>query len=85
MRQYLKTIHQRSPSHKKRFALVASGVITLAIFAIWSAVKFGGTPIVAKATTGPVNLAATVQASPFENIWSGITGSWHSLTNLNGK
>lgn len=41
MRKYLATIHQRSPEHKKRFALLVSSGVTLLIFGIWSITTFG--------------------------------------------
>lgn len=41
MRKYLATLHQRPPEHKKRFALLVSGGVTLLIFGIWSLASFG--------------------------------------------
>lgn len=82
MRKYLSEIHTKSPKHKKRFALLVSGSFTLVIFAFWSMVSFRDEPQVAKDTTGPVNLAATIEAAPLDNILDGIKDSWKSLTDL---
>lgn len=82
MKKYLSEIHTKSPQHKKRFAFLVSGTFTLVIFTIWSMVNFGGEPQIAKDTTGPVNLAATIQSTPLENIFDGIKDSWGSIINL---
>jgi hypothetical protein len=89
MKKYLSTIHQRSPEHKKRFALVVSGCFTLLIFAGWSLVMFGPKPEVAKETSGPVNLAAVAVSqtgvTPFESLSSSLKSAWYSLTHINGQ
>ena len=41
MKKYLSTIHERSDSHKKNFALAVAGGFTLVIFAIWALANFG--------------------------------------------
>lgn len=41
MRKYLATLHEKPEHHKKRFALLTSGVVTLFIFGVWSLVNFG--------------------------------------------
>ena len=40
MRKYLSTLHQKTPEHKKRFALLTSMAFTLLIFSIWSITSF---------------------------------------------
>ena len=86
MKKYFQSLHTKSHKHKKRFALLASASITLAIFAVWSAVHFGFKEESVKVTTGPVNLAAVSQAelSTLENILSDIKTSWRALTH-NGQ
>ncbi len=74
MKKYLQTIHQRSPAHKKRFALLASGGTTLIIFGIWSLVMFGGkSTVVAVTAEGGAPPEAVV--SPFEEIKGGVANS----------
>lgn len=80
MKKYLSTIHQRSPAHKRRFALLVSGGVTLIIFSIWSLVVFGnGNAIVANQPSdlsGPTvveNNPNTV--SPFDDVKGGIANS----------
>ncbi len=82
MKKYFRELHTKTPSHKKRFALLASGGVTLAIFAVWSFVRFGGEPQIAKDSTGPVNLAATVESSSVAGAFEGIKSSWQSLQKL---
>lgn len=41
MRKYLSELHKKPDHHKKQFALLTSGTITLFIFGIWSVVNFG--------------------------------------------
>ena len=41
MRKYLSTLHEKPAGHKKRFALLTSGAITLFIFGVWSLATFG--------------------------------------------
>lgn len=87
MRRYIHELRKKSPAHRSRFALLASGGFTLAIFVVWFVVTFGPEAPVAKDTTGPVNLAAVEEAAaPFENILEGIRDAWGSLTGfINGK
>lgn len=85
MRKYLSELHTKPRHHKKRFAMIVSGVVTLAIFSIWSSVKFGVKPIVVKENSGPVNLAATVSQNGLDKVFDGIGNSWKSLLNGNDK
>jgi len=80
MKKYLSELHTKPHHHKKRFALAVSGSVTLLIFAVWAVVRFGDVPQIAKENSGPVNLAATVESSGFEQIIDGIESSWQSLT-----
>ncbi|MSR87560.1 MAG: hypothetical protein EXS69_00060 [Candidatus Zambryskibacteria bacterium] len=41
MRRYLATLHRQPDRHKKRFALLVSGGVTVLIFVIWTLVTFG--------------------------------------------
>ena len=82
MRDYLATLHQRPDHHKRRFALLTSGVITLTIFGVWSLVTFGG----GQTTLAEVPVAHTAEISPFQSLWSEVAGSFgslrHNLDNL---
>ena len=78
MKKYLSTIHQRSPAHKRRFALVVSGGITLIIFTIWSFVTFANTnPSLANQNSNSTdnqkqNLTAV---SPFADLSGGVANT----------
>lgn len=87
MKRYLATIHQRSPAHKKHFALAVSGIITLTIFGIWSFVVFGSkNPILAENPSPSVAVvSASVDnanmSSPFDDISSGIANVFEVIKN----
>jgi hypothetical protein len=82
MKEYLRTIHKRSDTHKKRFALIVSGLVTMLIFLVWAIVSFGNaTPVAANNSTSDDSLAAVVEATPaadvnavtpFQDLLSGI-------------
>ena len=80
MKKYLSTIHQRSPAHKRRFALAVSGGATLIIFAIWSLVVFGNSNVtVADQNTSASNPTVVANnsntVSPFEDLSGGVANS----------
>lgn len=77
MRKYLSTIHQKSPEHKRLFALIVSSSVTLIIFGIWSLVTFGRTSqTVADASKDMGTLEAPI---PLEDIKSGLANSFEAV------
>ncbi len=77
MSKYLSTIHQKSPQHKKLFALVISGSVTLIIFGIWSLVTFNrGSQIIVDAPKDAGTLKAPI---PLEDIKSGLANSFEAV------
>ncbi len=82
MRSYLQSLHTKSDSHKRAFALAVSGGFTLMLFTVWSFVHFGSTPTIAT-EEDQHNLAAVVSVTndvtPFENVQSGIKNSFDAL------
>jgi len=94
MKRYLQTIHQRSEAHKKRFALVVAGSITVIIFLIWSFVSFNNATTVASTdNTNDNNLAAVdtstsadqTAVTPFEDLMSGISSAIDGLKQSFGQ
>jgi len=86
MKKYLSTIHQRSPAHKRHFALVVSGGITLIIFGLWSLVVFGNkNPILAENPSSGVVVSTTIDnsnvSSPFDDISSGVASVFEAIKN----
>ncbi|MEK7147858.1 MAG: hypothetical protein AAB758_01015, partial [Patescibacteria group bacterium] len=79
MRRYLATLHKRSDEHKKRFALLVSGGISLFIFAIWSMATFGPTGSIAESNTEPQR--AHEEVGPIESIRVNLASSLESLKN----
>lgn len=76
MDKYLAKLHKKPNHHKKRFALLASGTITLFIFGVWSLATFGiGKEIVA--TEGEV--------SPFQSLRLNLALSLEALGNNFGE
>lgn len=71
MKKYLATLHTKPDRHKKRFALLVSGGITLAIFTIWCLVTFN-TPVVvaedSQAEVGPLESLREGMASSIEGL-----------------
>ncbi|OHA91947.1 MAG: hypothetical protein A3J09_00375 [Candidatus Zambryskibacteria bacterium RIFCSPLOWO2_02_FULL_51_21] len=78
MRKYLSTLHKRSPKHKKRFALLASGGFTLIIFAVWVAVNFGSTVLPGNGTEAAAKKAVE-GPNPFGSLMRGLESSFESL------
>ncbi len=79
MKEYLKTIHQRSSAHKRRFALLVSGGATLFIFGIWSLVVFGSKGVTVADTTTQAGNQNVV--SSFEDIKGGVANSLEAVKN----
>ncbi len=80
MKRYLATLHTKSDHHKKRFAFLASGSVTLLIFGIWSLATFGIGDEVAENLNNTENRVATEQeVSPLESLLSGVAASFQAL------
>jgi hypothetical protein len=80
MRKYLATLHQRPDHHKRRFALLTSGVVTLSIFIIWSLVRFGSMTSSNVADSQPNTAAVATSITPLQAIGSSIATAWASIT-----
>ena len=72
MQKYFRTLHRQPVEHKKRFALMASSVVTLFIFGIWSLATFG---------TRPEVIAQKNEASPLDSLRTSVASSFEALTN----
>jgi hypothetical protein len=90
MDKYLIKLHKKPDRHKKQFALLASGTITLFIFGIWSLATFGlNEEIMAKG--GNVPIASNTmenESGPFQSFRSNmalvleaIRGNFEELKN----
>lgn len=90
MDTYIRELKKKSPEHKKRFALIVSGSVTLIIFVTWMFVKFGvSEPVVVNKGVRSVELASVTQAdtSFFKDVFSAMGGALGSITEIisNGK
>ena len=73
MRKYLAQLHKKPDHHKRQFALLASGTITLLIFGIWSLVTFGeGRKVVVVSESGN-------EVSPFHSLGTSVAATLEAL------
>ncbi|MDO8569185.1 MAG: hypothetical protein Q7R89_00105 [bacterium] len=83
MRKYLAELHKKSDHHKKQFAFLASGTITLFIFGVWSLSTFGmNEEVIVKGdglSTG--SKVAESEVSPFQSFRSNLASSLEALRN----
>ena len=83
MREYLATLHTRPHHHKKRFALLVSGAITLSIFAVWLFVNYGaGAPAAPSAPKSgqAASLVQVKEMGPFESIGASVSSSFQAIS-----
>lgn len=83
MRKYLATLHKRPEHHKKRFALLVSGVFTLFIFSIWTLVTFGEGGVLAREKGEKEEASAEV--GPFESFKNNVATSVEGIFGNFGK
>ena len=70
-------MHERPERHKKRFALVVSGVFTLLIFTFWSMATFGvGDTISLQEVEAE---RAHQETSPFESLYSSAVSGFEDI------
>lgn len=80
MRKYLAELHRKPDNHKKRFALLASGTITLFIFGVWSLATFGTSKgdIVAVNDHAPA-VSAEREISPLQSLKMSLAASFAAV------
>lgn len=76
MKKYLSELHTKSPAHKKRFAMLSSGAVTLSIFAVWSAVNFG---TYGKLAQSDVQSEKVSEVSPLESLRASVATSFEGI------
>lgn len=84
MKKYLATLHQRSPHHKRHFALLTASVITLFIFGVWSLVTFGtisGGIIAESESVFQASGSTNVEISPFQSLRMNLASLFGALKN----
>jgi len=83
MRTYLATLHTRSDKHKKRFALLTSGGITLSIFFVWMFVRFSplssNDVVATDDTIVPTSDNTASAIAPINNLSSGVKESFQNI------
>lgn len=83
MRKYLAELHKKPDEHKKRFALLVSGAVTLFIFGIWSLTIFGtsGEKI---AENDSVFQKGSEEVSPLQSIRMNLGTSLEAIKGIFG-
>jgi hypothetical protein len=87
MRHYLSTLHDRSPRHKKQFAFAVSSGFTLALFVVWTMVRFSPfteapSTLAADDTTRGLIVLEDNEIEPFDNIRSGLSSSFEAFGSI---
>lgn len=80
MRKYFSTLHQRSESHRRHFALAVSSIVTLSIFSFWSLATFGTGGTLAQNDPQPTTNNRSMEVSPFESFKNGLAASLEGLS-----
>ncbi|MGB3922070.1 MAG: hypothetical protein WBL19_02185 [Minisyncoccia bacterium] len=90
MRRYIQKLRQKPDHHKRNFAFLVSGTVTLIIFGVWSAVNFGGETKLADESgsrvTGEVSPLESMRmnlGSSIEAVRSGIGGIKDGVEDIN--
>lgn len=76
MRKYLRELYKKSERHKRNFALLVSGGVTLLIFGVWSAVEFGGEENLAREVSQDESWD---EITPFESLRDNIASSLEAI------
>jgi len=86
MRKYLAELHTKPAHHKKRFAFLVSGGVTLVMFSIWMLATFGngGTLAQEEKSQNEVSPLESIMAGVGESF-EGIRGSFGELINIYGR
>lgn len=77
MRHYLATLHKKPDHHKRRFALLVSGSVTVLIFTVWALVTFG--PQGSWADNSKTSERAHQEVGPLESIRMNVSSSLDSI------
>ena len=85
MDRYLAKLHSKPEYQKKRFALLASGTVTLFIFGVWSITTFGISNIGGGNTYTASGVEESSEVSPFESLRMNLAASFEALRNSFGE
>ncbi|MEK7461772.1 MAG: hypothetical protein AAB586_01745 [Patescibacteria group bacterium] len=82
MKKYLAELHKKPDYHKKQFALLTSGTITLFIFGVWSLATFGmSNGIVADNDVSNVSTVSEKEVGPLQSFRSNVASSLEAIKN----
>ncbi len=81
MKRYFAELHQKPDHHKKRFALLASGSVTLFIFGVWSLATFGmsGGEIIGSSHSPTPPVTVENEVSPFQSLRMSLASAMEAL------
>ncbi|MDP3763848.1 MAG: hypothetical protein Q8Q92_04410 [bacterium] len=72
MEKYLTALYKKPDHHKRRFALLVSGTVTLFIFGVWSLATFG-------TNNNKVIVTSNNEVSPLQSLNSSLAASLEAL------
>lgn len=72
MHRYLANLHKKSDRHKKHFAFLVSGTVTLLILGVWSLATFG-------VNGGVMAETKNDEVSPFQSWRASLASGFESL------
>lgn len=82
MNRFFAELYKKPDHHKKLFALLASGTITLFIFGAWSLTFFGtSSNNIAKVDNTRGSIKANQEISPIESIGINLANSLEAIKN----
>jgi hypothetical protein len=79
MKEYLETLHTRTPEHKHRFALVTSGGFTLIIFTFWAMATFGVDNSTMAKTNSKTAKQEITEVSPLDSLLGSVIAAFNSI------
>lgn len=79
MYKYLDKVRQKPDHHKKRFALMVSSTVTMAIFAVWSFVMFGVPSTGSVLADRSTERVSEEEHSPFESLRANTLSAFSSI------
>jgi hypothetical protein len=76
---FINRLREKKPSTKKYISFIASGVVTLSIFAVWASVFHFGAGVPSSQNTAAVVKSSEVDVNPFNAFWNVIVGGIDDL------
>jgi len=79
MRRYIESMKNKPVHHRKRFALLSSLTITLAILGVWSLVNFGTGGVLATKEAETKQAKTVKEIGPLESMYKNVASSFSAI------